>query len=60
MGYVTATGELIRFHTPQGPLGGATAAARGNAVFAVRGTQHCGNQTRHRAFQRPRRRALRG
>ena len=37
MGYVTATGELIRLHTPQGPLGGATAAARGNAIFAVRG-----------------------
>ena len=37
MGYLTATGELIRFSTPQGPLGGATAAARGNAVLAVRG-----------------------
>jgi hypothetical protein len=37
MGYVTATGELIRFHTPQDSLGGATAAARGNALFAVRG-----------------------
>ncbi len=37
MGYVTATGELIRFNTPQGPLGGATAAAKGNAVLAVRG-----------------------
>jgi len=37
MGYVTATGELLRFNTPQGPLGGATAAARDNAVFAVRG-----------------------
>ena len=37
MGYVTATGELIRFTTPQGPLGAATAAAKGNAVLAVRG-----------------------
>ncbi len=37
MGYATATGELIRFHTPQGALGGATAAAKGNAVFAFRG-----------------------
>src|ERR1035441_3024754 len=37
MGYVTATGELIRFQTPQGALSGATAAARGNAVFAVWG-----------------------
>jgi len=37
MGYVTATGELIRFYTPQGGLGAATAAAKGNAVLAVRG-----------------------
>lgn len=37
MGYVTPTGELIRFNTPQGPLSGATAAARGNAVLALRG-----------------------
>jgi hypothetical protein len=37
MGYMTATGELIRFNTPQGALGGATAAARGNAVLATRG-----------------------
>lgn len=37
MGYVTATGELIRFNTPGGGLGGATAAAKGNAVLAVRG-----------------------
>lgn len=37
MGYVTATGELIRMRAPGGPLGNATAAAKGNAVFAVRG-----------------------
>src|ERR1041385_1003768 len=37
MGYVTATGELIRFNTPLGGLGAATAAAKGNAVLAVRG-----------------------
>ena len=37
IGYVTATGELIRFNTPSGGLGGATAAAKGNAVLAVRG-----------------------
>src|SRR5712671_2378126 len=37
MGYLTATGELLRFNTPQGPLGGATAAAKDNAVLAVRG-----------------------
>ncbi len=37
MGYVTATGELIRLQTPTGPLGGATAAAKGNAFYAVRG-----------------------
>jgi oligogalacturonide lyase len=37
MGYVTTTGELIRFNTPQGALGAATAAAKGNAVLAARG-----------------------
>lgn len=37
MGYVTATGELIRLHTPQGGLGAATAAAKPNAVLALRG-----------------------
>ena len=39
MGYLTETGELIRFTTPLGKLGGATAAARGNALFAVRGRE---------------------
>ena len=39
MGYVTATGELIRLNTPGGPLGGATAAAKGNAVLASRGRE---------------------
>jgi len=39
MGYVTATGELIRFNTPKGGLSGATAAAKGNAVFAMRGRE---------------------
>src|SRR5436190_3412216 len=39
MGYVTATGELIRFNTPVGGLGGATAAAKGNAVLATRGRE---------------------
>ena len=39
MGYVTTTGELIRFKTPRGPLGAATAAAKGNAVLAVRGRE---------------------
>ena len=37
MGYLTETGELIRFLTPQGGLGSATAAAKGNAVLAIRG-----------------------
>ncbi len=37
MGYVTATGELIRFKTPQDGLGAATAAAKGNSVLALRG-----------------------
>lgn len=39
MGYVTSTGELIRFNTPKGPLGAATAAAKGNAVLAARGRE---------------------
>ncbi|MCL4788785.1 MAG: hypothetical protein KJ070_18655 [Verrucomicrobia bacterium] len=39
MGYVTATGDLIRFHSPRGGFGGATAAARGNSVLAVRGRE---------------------
>jgi hypothetical protein len=39
MGYVAATGELIRLTTPRGPLGAATAAAKGNALFAVRGPE---------------------
>lgn len=37
MGFVTATGELIRFTTSQGGLGFATAAAKGSAVLAARG-----------------------
>lgn len=37
MGYVTATGELLRFNTPQGGLGGATAAVKGSTVLATRG-----------------------
>lgn len=37
MGWVRATGELIRFHTPKGGLGGATAAAMGRSVLAWRG-----------------------
>jgi hypothetical protein len=39
MGYVTATGELIRLHTPKGGLSLATAAAKGNAVLAARGRE---------------------
>ena len=39
LGYVTQTGELIRLKTPRGSLGGATAAARGNAFFAQRGRE---------------------
>lgn len=37
MGYLTATGELVRLTTPKGGLGGATAARDRNSVFAVRG-----------------------
>ncbi|UCH36159.1 MAG: hypothetical protein JSV65_07350 [Armatimonadota bacterium] len=37
MGYLFATGELVRFVTPTGGLGAATAAREGNRVFAARG-----------------------
>jgi hypothetical protein len=35
-GYLTATGELVRLHTPLGALSGATAAVNRNSVFAIR------------------------
>lgn len=37
MGYLVATGELIRFQSPVGALGRATAALQGRRVFAMRG-----------------------
>ena len=37
MGYLFATGELVQLTTPQGGLGGATAARNRNSVFAIRG-----------------------
>ncbi|MBM3493038.1 MAG: hypothetical protein FJX72_01755 [Armatimonadetes bacterium] len=37
MGCLLVTGELIRFSTDEGGLHGATAARRGNRVFALRG-----------------------
>ena len=37
MGYLDATGELVRLDSLLGPLGGATAAAKGSAVFALQG-----------------------
>jgi hypothetical protein len=37
MGFLTKTKELIRFATAKGGLGGATAAAARNSVFAMRG-----------------------
>jgi hypothetical protein len=37
MGYITTTGELIRFNTLHGQLGAATAAVTDNSVLAVRG-----------------------
>jgi hypothetical protein len=37
MGYLTATGELIRFGNSERSFGGATAGARGNSVYALRG-----------------------
>jgi oligogalacturonide lyase len=39
MGHITATGELIRFKGPTGSLGGATAAAKDNSIFATRGRE---------------------
>jgi hypothetical protein len=38
MGYITATGELLKFNTPEGPIGSATGAAKGNGVLAARGS----------------------
>ena len=37
MGYLAATGELVRITTPKGGLGGPTAARDRNSVFAMRG-----------------------
>lgn len=37
MGYLFATGELVRLVTPEGGLGSPTAARTGNRVFASRG-----------------------
>lgn len=39
MGYLFATGELVRFHTPDGEVGGATACKSRNSVFVLRGKQ---------------------
>ncbi len=39
MGYLFATGELVRIHTPDGGVGGATAAKSRNSVFVLRGRQ---------------------
>jgi hypothetical protein len=37
MGYLFATGELVRFATPEGGMGGATAARSKNSVYGIRG-----------------------
>lgn len=37
MGYLVATGELVRFESPSGALGRATAAVQGRRLFAMRG-----------------------
>jgi len=37
MGYLFATGELVRFLTPQGGVSAATAAVKKNAIYAARG-----------------------
>ncbi len=39
MGYLTATGELVRFHSEAGGFSGATAAAEGARVWAMRGRE---------------------
>jgi hypothetical protein len=39
MGYLFATGELVRFRTPEGGLSAATAALRRPSFFALRGRQ---------------------
>jgi oligogalacturonide lyase len=39
MGYLTATGELVRLNTPSGGLGGPTAARNRPSVFAMRGQE---------------------
>ncbi|MGC8666820.1 MAG: hypothetical protein ACP5VE_01720 [Chthonomonadales bacterium] len=39
MGYLFATGELARFHTPRGPLAGATAAKLRPSFYALRGRE---------------------
>jgi hypothetical protein len=39
MGYLFATGELMRFHSPEGPLTGATAAKLHPSFYALRGKQ---------------------
>ncbi len=37
MGYLVATGELVDIRTSRGRVGGATAAARRNSIFCMRG-----------------------
>lgn len=39
MGYLFATGELVRITTPEGNVGDATAAKSRNSVFVLRGRQ---------------------
>lgn len=39
MAYLFQTGELVRLVTPQGGVGGATAAREGNRIYGVRGDQ---------------------
>ncbi|GMU92815.1 MAG: hypothetical protein AMXMBFR4_18730 [Candidatus Hydrogenedentota bacterium] len=39
MGCLMATGELVRFDTPKGGVGGATAALKRNSVYALRGRE---------------------
>ncbi|HOJ32959.1 MAG TPA: hypothetical protein PKY35_07230 [Candidatus Hydrogenedentes bacterium] len=39
MGYIMATGELVRFTTPEGGLGGATADVKRPVFYALRGRE---------------------
>jgi len=39
MGYVVATGELVRIRSPKGPVLGVTAAVEGARIYGIRGSE---------------------